>query len=49
MANEQDLLVTEKKERQTMEIDIRKILEQLGIAEDRWPEEWARPAGKESV
>jgi hypothetical protein len=25
-----------------VEIDIRKILEQMGIPEDKWPDEWAR-------
>jgi len=30
--------------KQPLEIDIRKILEQLGIHKDKWPEEYINPA-----
>jgi len=29
--------------KQPLEIDIRKILEQLGIPKDKWPEEYRTP------
>lgn len=29
--------------KQPLEIDIRKILEQLGIQKDKWPEEYKTP------
>ena len=29
-------------ERQKADVDIRKVLEQMGIPEDKWPIEWKR-------
>lgn len=40
MDKEWDLRMNNEEMRTTVEIDIRKILEQLGIARDKWPEEW---------
>ncbi|MBB6732477.1 hypothetical protein [Cohnella zeiphila] len=47
MGKERDLQSDDKNRQQTIvEIDIRKILEQMGISEEKWPEEWMR---KETV
>jgi hypothetical protein len=38
-----DLLIGANESSQPLEIDIRKILEQLGIHKDKWPEEYKNP------
>lgn len=37
---ERDLRLGLPEERQQVEIDIRKILEQMGLDKERWPHEW---------
>ena len=47
MGKERDLRSDDKEMQQPIvEIDIRKILEQMGISEEKWPKEWMR---KETV
>jgi capsid portal protein len=43
---EKDMPMDHDKHKQPLEIDIRNILEQLGISKDKWPEEYKKPIGK---
>jgi signal recognition particle subunit SEC65 len=40
---ERDIPMGMNVEHQPLEIDIRKILEQLGIQKEKWPEEYKNP------
>ncbi|WP_255807690.1 hypothetical protein [Cohnella mopanensis] len=40
------MLSGNKKSNQPLEIDIRKILEQLGVQEEKWPEEYKNPVNQ---
>jgi hypothetical protein len=40
---ERDIPMGMNVEKQPLEIDIRKILEQLGIQKEKWPEEYQNP------
>lgn len=46
MDKELDLPMNDNEEQKTVVLDIRSILEQLGIEKERWPDEWF---GREKV
>jgi len=37
---ERELRLVNFKDQQPVEIDVRKILEQMGLKPERWPQEW---------
>jgi len=37
---ERELRFVSSKDQHPVEIDIRKILEQMGLQQERWPQEW---------
>jgi len=40
---EKEMPIGNEENQQPLEVDIRKILEQLGIHRDKWPEEYKYP------